>query len=259
MRVLNSTSPAVREWLRVFTPLALAAGLAWILLAIGSDSISVPTICSAALVWSAPSPDTYALFFAYVSPLQLAISWTVMVIAMMLPTLIDPLRHARATSFRRVRPWVVLLFVGGYLSVWIPVGIALLGVAITLRLAFSNPFLPLGFCLIIALIWQISPWKQVTLNRCHRRSSFATFPPAAYRNALIEGVIYGRWCIASCWSLMLTPLLAPSHHLPSMAIVAVCIWAERIEPARAPRWELRVPSKAKGLIFRIGTRSVSGA
>ncbi|ANK88275.1 hypothetical protein AMC83_PD00028 (plasmid) [Rhizobium phaseoli] len=258
---MRSTSPAVREWRRGFAPLALAAGSAWIPLAVGGDSTSMPTICSAAFVWSTPSPKTYAFFFSYVSPLQLIVSWAMMVMAMMLPTLSVPLRHVRERSFWRVRPWAELLFVVSYLGTWMVAGIALLGVAITLRLASTSSALPLVACLIIAFIWQISPWKQVALNRCHRRPSLAAFPPAAYENVLAWGMTHGLWCIASCWGLMLLPLLAPSHHLPLMAIVAVYIWAERLEPACAPRWQFRVPSRAIRLIARnvAGWRQSSGS
>ncbi|MBY2989779.1 DUF2182 domain-containing protein, partial [Rhizobium leguminosarum] len=185
------------------------------------------------------------------SPLQLAISWAFMVIAMMLPALSGPLRHVRKRSFWRVRPWAELLFAASYLGVWMLAGIPLLGVAITLRLALSSSALPLAACLIIAFIWQISPWKQVALNRCHRRPSLAAFPPAAYGNVLAWGMTYSVWCISSCWGLMLLPLLAPSHHLPLMAIVALYIWTERLEPACAPRWQFRVPSRTIKLIVRI--------
>ncbi|MBY5456873.1 DUF2182 domain-containing protein [Rhizobium leguminosarum] len=251
MSVLRCTSLVLREWRRRFAPLALAAGVAWVLLALGSDSMSMPAICSAALVWSAPSADTYAFFFSYVSPLQLAISWAFMVIAMMLPALSGPLRHVRERSFWRVRSWAELLFAASYFGVWMLAGIPLLGVAITLRLALSSSALPLAACLIIAFIWQISPWKQVALNRCHRRPSLAAFPPAAYGNVLAWGMTYSVWCISSCWGLMLLPLLAPSHHLPFMAIVALYIWTERLEPACAPRWQFRVPSRTIRLIARI--------
>lgn len=244
MSTLHPASELARERHRVFALLALTAGLAWIVLALGSGSIAIPAICSAALIWSVPSPATYAIVFMFVSPLKLAVGWAVMVVAMMLPMICDPLIHVRERSFRRLRPWSSLLFIGGYLAVWMLTGIVFLSIALTIRLALISEFWPLILSLMVALIWQISPWKQVALNKCHRRASLAAFAPAAFRNAVSLGSQLGLWCIASCWGWMLVALLAPAHHTAIMALVALGIWAERFEQPRIPRWQIRLPSKA---------------
>jgi predicted metal-binding membrane protein len=244
--LLFATEPA-HERLRVFAALALAAGLAWLVLALGSDTGALPTICSATLLWSVPSPDTYAYVFAFVSPLNLVIGWAVMVVAMMLPTLYDPLAHVRERSFRRARAWSLTLFSGGYFAVWMLAGVVFLGAALTIRIASPEAGWPLILSAAVASIWQISPWKQVALNRCHRRPGLAAFAPAVFRNAFTLGLQHGFWCLAGCWALMLVPLFAPAHHTAIMAILALGIWAERLEQARAPRWQIRVPLKAMRL------------
>ena len=251
MRIPRPATEPARERLRVFAPLALAAGLAWILLTLGSGSVAVPTICSGALLWSVPTPDTYLFVFALIAPPQLAVGWAVMLAAMMLPTLYDPLIHLRERSFRRVRRWSSLLFIGGYVTVWMLAGVVFLGVALTIRIAAPSAYWPLILSSVAALIWQISPWKQTALNRCHRRPSLAAFAPAAYRNALSLGLRHGLWCIASCWGLMLVALLAPAHHTAIMAMATLAIWAERLEQARAPQWQVRLPFKAMRLAARL--------
>jgi predicted metal-binding membrane protein len=245
---LSAVTEPARERLRVLAPLALAAGLAWIVLALGSGSVAIPAMCSAVLLWSVPSPDAYVSVFAFVSPLKLAVGWAVMVVAMMLITVHDPLIHLRQRSFRRVRPWCTLLFVGGYVAVWTLAGVIFVGVALTVQMALPSAQGPLILSSVVALIWQMSPWKQLALNKCHRRPILAAFAPAAYRNALSLGLQHGLWCISSCWALMLAALLAPAHHVAIMAIVALYIWAERLDSPRDTRWQMRVPLKAMRLI-----------
>lgn len=247
MSILRPVAPG-RERLRVFAALALAAALAWIVLALGSGSGAMPTICSGTLLWSVPSPDTYAFVFAFVSPLNLAVGWAVMVVAMMLPTVYDALIHVRERSFRSERPWALTLFIGSYFTVWMLAGVVFLGVALTIRIASPTAVWPLILSLAVALIWQISPWKQMALNRCHRHPSLAAFAPAIYQDALLLGLQHGLWCVAGCWSLMLVALLVPAHHTAVMAVITLGIWAERLEPARAPRWQVRLPLKTIRLV-----------
>lgn len=254
MSAPGPVSPAVRERRRVSTPLALAAGLAWAMLAVGGSGVATPAICSAALLWSVPSPSAFAFAFAFVSPWSLTVGWVVMVVAMMLPTVGDPLVHVRERTLARLRPVCIAVFLGGYVGVWTVAGVVLLAAAIMARLAAPIPEAPLIVASLVAVVWQVSPWRQVALNRCHRRPSLPAFAPAAYRSALHLGVTHGFWCVASCWALMATALLAPAYHVQVMAFVAGCIWAERLEPARPPRWRASLPSRALRMIARLATR-----
>ena len=243
-----------RERLRVAAPLALTAGLAWVLLALASGSLAVPVLCSSALLWSVPTPATYGSFFAYVSPLDLVLSWAVMVCAMMLPTLADTIGHVRARSFPHTRLQLEALVIGGYFSVWMLSGALFLTLALTLRLAAPAGSGLFALSGALALLWQISPWKQRVLNRCHRRPILAAFAPAAHRDAFRLGVTNGASCLASCWALMLAALLAPTQHFAVMALVAVFIWAERIDPPRPPTWQIRAPLRAIRLASLLLTR-----
>ncbi|MEF2549472.1 DUF2182 domain-containing protein [Aurantimonas sp. E1-2-R+4] len=233
--------------------LSITAGLAWVILALGSGSVAIPTICTAALLWSVPSADAFIYVLAVVSPLKLAIGWAVMVVAMMLPTLYDPLLYLRERSFRRLRPWSQMLFIGGYVSVWMAAGAAFIGVALTMRLSSSVSFLPLILASTAALIWQASPWKQHALNKCHRRPSLAAFAPAVFVDATLLGVRNGLWCVASCWGLMMVAMSVPAFHVATMIFVAFIVWAERLEPSRQPAWQLCVPLKMMRLIAWFAT------
>lgn len=247
-------SPATRERRRVTTPLALAAGLGWAALALGGAGVAAPQFCSAALLWSVPSPEAFGAFLVAVPPSRLAAGWGLMIVAMMLPTLGDALVHLRARSLRRLRAPGAALFLAGYAAVWALGGAVLLALAVALRIAAPAPALPLVLALAVALVWQVSPAKQVALNRCHRRPSLAAFGAAACRDALGFGLRQGFWCLASCWALMAVALLVPGHHLAAMALVAACIWAERLEPARPPRWRIGLPVRSLRMLARIAPR-----
>lgn len=242
------TTTAAREQLRVVLPLFLAAGPSWGLLILASGTLAVPALCTSELIWSVPTPESYLYFFAFVPIGDLAVSWALMVAAMMLPTLCDALGHIRMRSIQRLRPRVEILVIAGYVAVWMFAGVVLLGVALTLMLAQPNSPGPFFLAIALAFLWQVSSWKQNALNRCHRRPVVAAFGPAAYRDALMLGFAQGFWCLASCWALMLMGLLAPSHHFAVMVLVALFIWAERLEPPRPPFWQLRTPRRAGRLL-----------
>lgn len=246
-------SAGARARRRVLAPLTAAAGLAWLVLALGTAGVPTLALCSAAVL-SLPSPDALGLLLTFVSPWSLALGWALMVVAMMAPTAFDPLFHLRERSLRSLRPPCLALFLGGYLGVWLLAGPVFLGAAIAIRLAVPHPLALLAAASIVAAIWQVSPPKQTALNRCHRRPTLAAFAPAAYRSALTAGVQQGLWCLASCWPLMAAAVLAPAGHLAAMALVAAFVWAERLEPAGPARWRVRLPARTLRMAARAASR-----
>ena len=163
-----------------------------------------------------------------------------MLVAMMGPMLIAPVRHVRERSFGRRRRRAVALFVAGYAAMWMPAG------AFLMLAAMAVPRAP-GFVAIaaaLALVWQFSPLKQISLNRSHTHPELAAFSGAADLEALRFGFTHGVWCVASCSALMLLPLLVTRGHVAAMAVVSLWIIGERIERPMAARWQLRGPRKA---------------
>lgn len=101
---------------------------------------------------------------------------------------------------------------------------------------------------LIAILWQVSPTKQRCLNACHRRPSLAAFGVRAECDVSAFGVTHGLWCIATCWALMLLPLLIAQWHLPVMIAVGLFLFGERFERPAPPRWRLRGPRKAARIV-----------
>jgi predicted metal-binding membrane protein len=167
-----------------------------------------------------------------------------MIVAMMSPLILQPLRHLQERSFTDRRARATILFVIGYGAVWMTAGAALQTLAIVTRLELRTPGLPLLVGALTALVWQVSPAKQRCLNGCHRRRPLAAFGMAADRDAVVFGLSHGLWCVGACWALMLLPLLCTNAHLLVMIGSAGFLFAERRERPRPLAWRWRGPGGA---------------
>jgi predicted metal-binding membrane protein len=212
---------------------ASAAGWALLLLA-QSQALVVPALClsaSSAGGWW----ESVRATLAFNPPERLALGWLVMLLAMMPLLLHRPLAHIwhRSLVQRRVR--ATALFVLGYTLVWLAAGAVLMLAAF--GMSASDAGMP-AFAMLVALVWQVAPFKQRFLNGCHRQPHVAAFGFAADADALRYGVTHGAWCVGSCWALMLLPLSAGSWHLPAMLAVSLVMMTERYRRPRLARWGL---------------------
>lgn len=178
------------------------------------------------------------------SVLGFAGSWSLMVVAMMAPLLIIPLRHVHARSLPRRRGRAMTLLVLAAAVVWVVAGPVLLGIA---RIA-DGTGVPAVAALVVLMVWQLTPGKQRTLNRHHTQPPLAAFGRAADRDVLRYGATHALWCLGSCWPLMLLPLTIETGHLAVMAIASVWMWAEMFDRPRLPSWRLRLPVRAVRIV-----------
>lgn len=165
--------------------------------------------------------------------------WTVMMVAMMLPSLVpmlmryrDALHHPRAAQADKLTAVVGL----GYFVAWSAVGIAIfpLGVALAV-LAMQHPMLarlvPLcaGVVVLAAGLQQMSRWKERQLTCCAHvpKRVLATDAITALRYGLHLGVV----CSRCCAGLIAVLLVMGVMDLRAMAWVAAAISLERLAPA----------------------------
>jgi predicted metal-binding membrane protein len=183
--------------------------------------------------------------------------WTVMMVAMMLPTLAPLLWHYRQAGFplraaphpQRLTAVVAL----GYFFVWTAVGLAIfpLGAAVadaTMHLPGLARAVPIatGAVVFIAGALQFTAWKKRRLACCratlqHAQAllqpgtqampRFSTYLTADTGAAWRYGVRIGLHCCYCCANLMATLLVAGVMDLRVMAAVTVAISAERLAPA----------------------------
>lgn len=138
----------------------------------------------------------------------------------------------------------MFLFLAGYITVWMCAAIGLQAIVLAAWGAAPTPLSCVGLAAAAAFLWQASPGKQWCLNRCHSRPQLAAFGAAADRDAFAFGVTNGTSCAGACWALMLLPLSAGNLHLFGMAVVALFVFAERLERPAPLAWRWRWPSKA---------------
>jgi predicted metal-binding membrane protein len=177
-------------------------------------------------------------------PSGMAMGWAIMVVAMMAPLMCHCIQHVLETSLARRRFRALMLFLLGYLVVWMAAAFLLLPIALTVKLFAPTSLVAIVVASILALVWQTSPVKQRCLNRTHSHPSLAPFGPRADLDAVKFGLVHGLWCFSSCWALMLLAELLPSGHLLAMALFTLWLLAEQLDRPFGPQWRLRGIGKA---------------
>ena len=268
-------TPEARRRRRVRTPVLAVTAVAWALLLLTSVSASstsdaVPSAALAARLGShghlatgpaastasegAPGarlaePRGAGLHAVHPGPAGLLAGGALMLTAMMAPLLIPALRHASGHSLpgRRLRTMALVAAPGAV--IWLGGWIVLAALA-TRALEMSDPSRLVAVVggLVGAAVWQASPLKQQCLNRHHSHPPLAAFGWPASVDALRFGTRHAAWCLGSCWSLMLLPLLVPAGHLWAMLAVTLWMWAEEFERPGSPAWRLRAPTRAARII-----------
>jgi predicted metal-binding membrane protein len=208
------------------TLLALAAG-AWLL-----------TEARMAGMDAGPGTDPGTLAF-------FAISWVVMMAAMMFPS-ISPMVLVFASIQRRRRDRggasvSRTVFIAGYLLAWTAFGLAAYGLYVGVRglsidvLAWDRAgrWVAVGV-IAAAALYQLTPTKDACLRRCRGPLQFLTERWRDGRaGALRMGFEHGGWCVGCCWGLMATLFALGVMSLAWMVLVAGLIAIEKMLPKKA--------------------------
>jgi predicted metal-binding membrane protein len=214
-------------------PLLLASLTGWFILAAVDQRIPLREICAASIglkrLWYPPIGGA-----AHSALVLLVLASFAMVLAMMAPLLTVPMTHLWTRSLARRRLRAIAFFLLAYGAVWTA--------AMTLLVVASAGLAALGIgwvaALALAVLWQSTPTRQGSLNRCHRLPRLAAFGWSADRDCLAYGVSSALWCVGACWALMLVPMFVESGHFVAMAAVMAFLLAERQLPGRAVRWRI---------------------
>lgn len=166
--------------------------------------------------------------------------WTVMMVAMMLPSLIPMLwRYRQAvggTGGVRLG-WLTMVVGVGYFAVWVLFGMAVFSLGATLatmtmRLHALARAVPtaVGMVILTAGVLQFSPWKARQLACCRETSELGELP-ADIATAWRHGLRHGLHCSCCCAGLTAVLLVIGVMDMLAMAMVAAAITAERLAPA----------------------------
>jgi predicted metal-binding membrane protein len=242
MRAPRVVSPAARERRGVRTPLLLVTAVAWIVtVAVGhswmaSGSMGMGSMSSITM----PNQMSMSVQPTISSLPSFLGMWALMLVAMMTPLLVNPLRHLYERSLQHRRARAMALFVTAYVGVWTFGELALLGMTYVLDRFGPVAMIGVG----AAIFWQLTPAKKRCLNRHHARPPLAAFGRPADVDALRYGANSAFWCVGSCWGLMLLPLVIMSGQLAVMVVVTIWIWAEAFSQPSRPTWGVRLPTTA---------------
>ena len=216
-------------------------GLAWYwIAAMGVDMYGAMSGASAWMmtpVWDVPH---VALLFAM---------WTVMMVAMMLPSA-SPLLLiysgvARRTEVPGYAPSNVYFVALGYLLVWTLFSAAATVLQRLLTATFVlNPMMELqsrraiAGSLILTGLYQTLPIKGDCLKHCRAPVSFLTDHARAGAGGAFElGLRHGLYCVGCCWALMLLLLAGGVMNLWVIVGLSVFVAIEKLSPfGQATRW-----------------------
>src|SRR3954470_21495966 len=155
--------------------------------------------------------------------------WIVMMAAMMFPSVAPTVAlYSRMGGARW--PLSPLLFVAGYLVTWTVAGVmafalARAGAGIGDVLAWDHAGRWVaGATLLLAALYELTPLKDVCLNKCRSPLGFLL---GAWRDgrwgAVQMGAKHGAWCVGCCWALMASLFALGLMSLVWMALVAALI------------------------------------
>jgi predicted metal-binding membrane protein len=226
---------------RVWMALGLAAttALGWVDLARSAASIHAMSIEAqrhAAIgtadlqVWGAS--DWLGLFAM----------WSVMMVAMMLPSAAPVIRLILAVYRRRRHDprarLVAVTFVAGYLLAWTAFSAAAASAQLALhRAALLTDDMSLasatmsGVILLMAGAYEWLPIKNMCLRHCQLPLGFLTrYWREGVGGGFVLGVRYGGFCVGCCWLLMTLLFVLGVMNLLWVAVLAALVMLERLTP-----------------------------
>jgi predicted metal-binding membrane protein len=171
-------------------------------------------------------------------------AWSVMMVAMMLPAVAPMLLLYRTIASKStsadtafVSTWILVV---GYLLVWTAVGVGVyalvrLGGDVAGRLGVTERErwtpLALGLILVVAGLYQFTPFKHACLRQC--QSPFG-FIMGHWRDgkmgALRMGVVHGAYCLGCCWALFAVLVAAGVMSLAWMLVLTLVVFTEKVLP-----------------------------
>jgi predicted metal-binding membrane protein len=167
--------------------------------------------------------------------------WAIMMMAMMLPSAAPAILLAAALMAQRNGNRLLGpagLFVLGYLLVWL--GFSLIATVLQFGLdraellsadmASANTKLA-AVLLIVAGIYQWTPWKQACLVQCRSPAEQLTrFWRQGTSGPLRAGVMHGLFCLGCCWLLMALLFVGGLMNLLWIAALALLVLLEKLLP-----------------------------
>ena len=170
----------------------------------------------------------------------LFLMWTVMMVAMMLPSaaplmlLVVGVYRRRGTDAR----WLTAAFTGGYIAAWTAFSlVAALAQVLLHHMALLSPAMASrsallgGVILIAAGVYQWLPIKNACLVHCRSPLHFLTHKWREGSGGAIKmGFQHGLFCVGCCWAVMALLFVAGVMNLLWVAAIAAFVLVEKLAP-----------------------------
>jgi predicted metal-binding membrane protein len=165
--------------------------------------------------------------------------WVAMMVAMMFPTSAPMiLAFAQIQGTRQTRGQVVVpswIFLLAYIALWSATGfLAYVVASLADNLANHSHWLLAnsgrigGAVLLVAGLYQLSPWKNKCLAQCRTPMSFImTRWKEGTGGAIRMGLEHGAYCLGCCWLLFVILFPLGMMNVAAMAMITVVIFAEK--------------------------------
>jgi predicted metal-binding membrane protein len=189
--------------------------------------------------------------------LGMFLMWAVMMIAMMLPSATPMiLMYGVITPKRQpaIHPALAsMIFMLGYLLAWTSFSVLATSLQWILQTSHlltpmleSNSGLLSSLILILAGIYQWTPWKDTCLDQCRAPVDYLSYHwRPGISGSLVMGLHHGLFCLGCCWMLMLLLFAGGVMNLLLIAAIALFVLFEKVLPASWP------VSRASGLILLV--------
>ncbi|MBV8714558.1 MAG: DUF2182 domain-containing protein [Chloroflexi bacterium] len=184
-----------------------------------------------------------------------AVSWTIMMAAMMLPSAM-PLSFEFARHAEGRRGWRTATALVGvtYLGVWLLFGLVCYALYNAVGMPWPQQSLVAGVALILAGLYAITPLKLASEARC--RELCAVHGPLPFnltRSAILVGGRYALSCLGCTAALMVSMLLIGLSNLVWMIVLTAFVLIYKIAPVPARWWRVSLSGAliALGVLYAV--------
>jgi predicted metal-binding membrane protein len=231
-RVLMKARDASRELSKpmVTAVVVLAvAGVAWA--AMVHHSRAMADMEMGAMPGMEMGGDTVASF---------AVTWVVMMAAMMLPSAVPVvLEFARSAERRRGWPVATGVLALTYLGVWLIFGVVCYTAYVVAGMPWPNQALVAALALALAGVYSLTPIKRASQARCRELCALhGPLPFNLIRSAAVAGVRYGLSCLGCSAGLMVAMVLIGMSSLWWAVILGIVVLVYKLAPPLQLRYEV---------------------
>src|SRR5262249_10483623 len=169
-----------------------------------------------------------------------AVTWVVMMAAMMLPSAIPVvLEFARTAEGRRGWPVATGVLAVTYLGVWLIFGVACYAIYTAARMPWPNQPVVTGLALALAGAYSVSPIKRASQARCRELCALhGPLPFYLLKSAAIAGVRYSVSCLGCSAALMVAMVLLGMSRLWWAVILGLIVLVYKLAPPLRMRYEM---------------------